>query len=149
MDRLYVARVPRVITEGPAHALHGLTERCLAHDHVGPDRRQELVPRDQRSGPVDEVAENLPGARVQADGLTGVREPLRLAVDTEITETDCPRGRSRRCCHGGAASLSLLTVTWKTKFYPIASAEQGKESPRLFASTRRRYTLVGSEARHA
>ena len=61
MNGLDDARGSRIVPESPPQLAERLRERVVRHHDVAPDGRMQLFLRDQRAGPLGQIAQQSPG----------------------------------------------------------------------------------------
>ena len=85
-DRADEARLPRVVAERAADGAHGLAERALRHDDVGPGAIEDLAAMHRLAAPLDQQEQEIevPGDERHLASVPEEQAPLRR--QRELTE---------------------------------------------------------------
>ena len=92
-DRADEARLPRVVAERAADGAHGLAERALRHDDVGPGAIEDLAAMHRLAAPLDQQEQEIevPGDERHLAPVPEEEAPLRR--QRELTEAVSDHGR--------------------------------------------------------
>ena len=80
-DRLDIGRLRRVVAERLPQLRDRLRERVVGHGHVGPERLEEILLRDERRLARDEVEKEVDDLGRQLDDLGVAEQPVRRGIE--------------------------------------------------------------------
>jgi hypothetical protein len=93
-DGLDIRRLCGIVAERLAQLRDRLRQRVVGDGDVRPERAEELVLRDERRLPGDEVKKEIDDLRREGDDLVPSQQPVRRRVDSEGAESIRSRHRS-------------------------------------------------------